>query len=77
MTDKERVYIARRLLQSLDDGFFYELDYTDLQAFYGAKCDCEPVPSTACCARDAARRIIGEPEASRLVSNALKKAKGR
>jgi len=77
MTEKERKDIARRLIVDLDDSYFHEELYPDgdLNAFYGA-CKCEVVPSTACCARDEARRIIGEPEASNLLAAALNKRRG-
>ena len=77
MTDWERKEIARRLIVDLDDSYFHQELYPDgdLNAFYGA-CECKVVPSTACCARDEARRIIGEPEASNLLAKALDQRRG-
>lgn len=69
----DRKKIARHLLADTDDSFFNDLSYEQLQGFYGAKCSCEVVPSTACCARDEARHILGEPLASRITIKALQK----
>jgi hypothetical protein len=74
MTPEERKEIARRLIVDLDDNYFQEIWQDDLlRDFYGVKCDCEPIPTTAICAKNEARRIIGEPEASKLLSKALNK----
>jgi len=73
MTDVERRETARRILEDPEDSFFWELSYEDLQDFYNTRCRCEAVPTTACCANDEARRIIGEPEASKIVLRALGK----
>jgi len=75
MTMSERKDIARHLLRDLGDSYFRELDYEELQAFYGAKCDCECVPTTAVCASEEARRILGEPEASKIVMYALERSR--
>jgi len=73
MTEEYRKEIARSLISDPSDSFFSELSFGELQAFYGV-CACTPVPSTASCARDEARRIIGEPESSELCRQALYKS---
>ena len=73
MTDQERKIIARKILTDLHGDYFRELDYETLQDFYKCKCKCESVPNTLCCATDEARRIIGEPTASKLLEDALKR----
>jgi hypothetical protein len=72
MTEKERKYIARRLLSDPYGSFFQELSEGELKDFYKTKCRCEVVPGTVQCAIDEAREILGEPEASRLTLRQLK-----
>jgi len=70
MTDEERKEMARFILSDPYDGNFDQLSYPQLQAFYGAGHG-EVVPTTACCAKGEARRILGEPEASELTRQIL------
>jgi hypothetical protein len=73
MTDEDRKAIARLILSDPYDSEFHRMDYEELQDFYNVKCRCEVVPTTARCARDEARRILGEPESSRLTLRSLRK----
>jgi len=72
MTEKERKYIARRLLSDPYGSFFQELSEEELKAFYRTKCQCEVIPSSVQCAINYAREVLGEPEASRLTIKILK-----
>lgn len=75
MNDIQRKEMARAILLDRDDSSFHMYSYGELQAFYNAKCECEVVPSTAQCARNEARHILGEQEATRLTIQALGKSR--
>jgi len=70
MNDNARKSMARRILE--DDSSFNIFSYDELKEFYGAKKD-EVVPNTLCCARNEARIILGEPEASEASRNSLER----
>jgi hypothetical protein len=72
MTQETREYIAREILKDPEGHIFYELGPDSLNDFYGAARH-EVVPGTLSCAREQARVILGEPEASKLTLQSLKR----
>jgi hypothetical protein len=72
MTQDTRKYIAQELLRDPDSSIFRELGMDTLTDFYGAARH-EVVPSTLVCAKEEARRILGESEASKLTLQSLKR----
>lgn len=70
MTDEEIKEMARMIIRH--DDYFYELSCYELRCLYGAK-EHEVIPSTCCCARHEARRIVGEPEASKISIKGMKR----
>lgn len=72
MTQDDRRYIAQELLRDPESSIFFELGRDSLNDFYGAARH-EVVPSTLICAKEHARVILGEPEASKLTLQGLKR----
>ena len=74
MTDEFRKEIARKIIgDAYGEGDFWILSSLELRGFYNVKNDWEPIPSTLCCARDEARRILGESESTKLSIQSLKR----
>lgn len=65
--------IARMILEDSTDSNFNILYEGELRALYGQLHTECPIPSTACCARDQARRVLGEPEATQCSIRSLKR----
>jgi hypothetical protein len=73
MTDEEKKVLARKILKDDSGSEFRILFPGELRALYGEEHSSYTIPQTECCARDQARRILGEPEASECSMVSLRK----